>query len=189
MTHNKVRRILYKNNWRFKAPLRFVTPEEIEFMERVFNREDGLHKMGLSLEWAPIIGLKEFKVSFHVNEDIPVNRFANLYERQDENEDWQCTHSGDGTWPEQIVFWVETYYQQELGMGYWEHGEHNDAEYTYSVFVPTTPEYFLSLEKEEQLKWGAFFNDKYRSRLTREIIGITTEHIQEMNNINTLIGG
>lgn len=187
MTDSK-RIIKYERHYRMEAPLRFVTTDEIEFMEKVFNREDGLHKMNLSLRWKPVLGLKELMVEFYTDEGIPVNRFANVYQRENENEPWECVASGDGTWVSEIVFWVETYYQEALGLAHWDYIFADDQR-RHSVLKSTTPEYFLGLDKEEQLKWGEFFLDRYRSRMTREVIGITDEHIRQLNDVSCLIGG
>lgn len=174
--------IRHEHYWRHKVPLRFVTPEEIEFTEKVFNREDGLHLMGISLTWSPNTKAQELKAEFHTNEDIPANRFANLFAREDSSHRWKCVASGIGTRVSEIVAWVEATYQETLGMAYWEYVEDKDGNHC-RYLVPATPEYFLGLDESERLKWGEFFRDTYFAEESIKVVGISPDQIEELSSI------
>ncbi len=154
--------VKYNHPYQIKERM-IVTDAEIAFMLKVYNREENLHKMNLSMKWEGDCScdLPALKAEFHTKEVIPVNRFANLFVSQSlfNTETWSCIKSGDGIWPEQIVLFVESRYQEATRLAHWE-GQ---------CLIPTTKEYILSLEGEERLDWLEFMQESSGLKLKEKL--------------------
>jgi len=167
----------------------FVTDQEIQLMLDLFNRK--IVVQNIQLHWNGMMGSQGIAASFHCNEDIPDNRFANLYKSDNAPYDWHCFSSGKAGISE-VVFEVEKKLQMEAGLACWISSDEDDLGYDpefssddFYILLPVTYERIIRLPIAERIQFMSE-NDNFRYYKQREIIGLDQEKIDEILDISSI---
>jgi hypothetical protein len=167
----------------------FVTDQEIQLMLDLFNRK--IVVQHIQLYWRGMQGCTGIAASFHCNEDIPANRFANLHRSENPPYNWSCFSSGKAGISE-VVWVVERDFQLNAGLACWASDDEEDIGYSeeydgegYPPLLPVTYERIMRLPAVKRIDFMSK-HDNFRYYKQREIIGLDQQKIDEILDISSV---